>query len=282
MTTLIVTHNGPAHRDEFLAIAVFMGMHDREHYSFTIERREPTAQELATESVCVIDVGGQYNPDVFNFDHHQDPNLPCAFTQVLEFLNCREEFEKTYGWAEVVDQLDRRGPYATATDLNVAIETFFKLLSPIEQSLLYMFSQQTVVEEWLVELMRKIGEDINHKFHEEEERQRLLKYRADIKTVRDNGNGYIVCLYHDISENPTFGVQRFRDEYYPKASVSITPDDRGDGYALYRFNDDPKIDFNKISDDPRITFAHANGFIAKTIGNLTEDDLYDLVSKSVV
>ncbi|RYD47768.1 MAG: hypothetical protein EOP83_27525, partial [Verrucomicrobiaceae bacterium] len=64
----IVTHPGGAHKDELLACSLLAAVHGVE-----ILRREPTEADLADPATAVVDVGGQHDPALNNFDHHQFP-----------------------------------------------------------------------------------------------------------------------------------------------------------------------------------------------------------------
>ena len=66
--SLIVTHPGAAHKDEFLACAFLITQ-----YGVPIARREPTQSDLAKTDTIVVDVGGSHDPALLNFDHHQFP-----------------------------------------------------------------------------------------------------------------------------------------------------------------------------------------------------------------
>ena len=44
----------------------------------------------------------------------------------------------------------------------------------------------------------------------------------------------------------------------------VSPDSRGEGYGMRRFNDDARLDFSELAEEPDVHFAHARGFIAKT------------------
>ena len=44
----------------------------------------------------------------------------------------------------------------------------------------------------------------------------------------------------------------------------ISPDSRGEGYGMRRYNDDQRMDFSRLEDEPDVHFAHSRGFIAKT------------------
>jgi hypothetical protein len=44
----------------------------------------------------------------------------------------------------------------------------------------------------------------------------------------------------------------------------LSPDSRGQGYGMRRYNDDVRMDFSKVEGEEDVHFAHARGFIAKT------------------
>jgi len=79
----IITHPGSFHADEICAIALLkiVGIEVN-----TIERREPSAMDIADLETFVIDIGGQYNPDLLLFDHHQDPQLESSNVLILDYL----------------------------------------------------------------------------------------------------------------------------------------------------------------------------------------------------
>ena len=75
--TRIITHDTTFHADEVIAVAMlkFAG------FEFEIIRtRKPEIleQALTDTNIMVLDVGGDYNPEMLNFDHHQDRNLLSA------------------------------------------------------------------------------------------------------------------------------------------------------------------------------------------------------------
>ena len=49
-----------------------------------------------------------------------------------------------------------------------------------------------------------------------------------------------------------------------KGGVLVSRDNRGPGLALFRREDDPKVDFSVLEGNEAVTFAHKGGFIAKT------------------
>ena len=66
---MIITHSGVFHADEVMAIAMIMEMYNGEDEVHRM--REVEAWHLEKEGVWVVDIGGDYAPNLRNFDHHQ-------------------------------------------------------------------------------------------------------------------------------------------------------------------------------------------------------------------
>jgi len=80
----IFTHDGIFHADDIFAIAlikVFLNCHD------VVRTRDISQKILDYPLRLVIDVGLNYNPELGNFDHHQDPNLESSNVLVLNWLH---------------------------------------------------------------------------------------------------------------------------------------------------------------------------------------------------
>lgn len=79
----VITHPGTFHADEISAIAFLfsIGIIPK---GTEIERREPTLDDLSDANTIVLDIGGIYNPELNNFDHHQDASLNATNILVLE------------------------------------------------------------------------------------------------------------------------------------------------------------------------------------------------------
>ncbi|MCK5942481.1 MAG: hypothetical protein KAI24_10960, partial [Planctomycetes bacterium] len=61
----------------------------------------------------------------------------------------------------------------------------------------------------------------------------------------------------------------------------VYPDRRGDGYGLSRYEDDPRLDFQRVAAEPDVRFAHASGFVCKT-GATDPARLRELLRAAVV
>jgi len=86
--TKIITHNGIFHADEVFAVALLLStiFRDKED-DYVIKRtRNITEEDLNSDDVWVIDVGGAYNPSKKLFDHHHDGTLPASCILVLNYL----------------------------------------------------------------------------------------------------------------------------------------------------------------------------------------------------
>jgi hypothetical protein len=80
----------------------------------------------------------------------------------------------------------------------------------------------------------------------------------------------------------TEGSQEIRDKYYPEAVISLSWDDRGSGWSLYRYNDAPTVDFSVLEGLPGISFAHKGGFIAKTRDRVELDVVFEYVRRCII
>lgn len=270
----IITHPGTAHRDEVLAIAVLLAHHGK---TVPVCRREPNEAELADPSVLVIDCGGRHAPALSNFDHHHYEGGDCAFHLVMKHLGHHEYATEIFPWYNVTNNFDVHGPHVALKSLGIRQEVAAALRSPLEGVLLRLFSRQAEVEPWLLELLMRTGNEILGKTGALSNRMRELELSAQIVSVKG-----VEGIASVIESDPCIGLSVFRTRHAPDAAFSICPDDRGPGNVLYRFDDDPRIDFSVLDNDPRISFAHRGGFIAKTGKRESIEELLDLVERGIV
>ena len=81
----VVTHSGVFHADEVFACALLCIAYGQENVSI-IRTRDAKVLDLATseEDTWVVDVGGDFNPSMLNFDHHmRDFNVLNSFGNKL-------------------------------------------------------------------------------------------------------------------------------------------------------------------------------------------------------
>lgn len=76
----IVTHSGTFHADEICGVALLLRLFP----GAAVERTyTPSEDDFADPGVIVLDIGRRYEPDLSNFDHHQDAALPSAAGLIL-------------------------------------------------------------------------------------------------------------------------------------------------------------------------------------------------------
>lgn len=282
--SLILTHPGSSHKDEFLACCVLLA-----DSPAAIVRREPAGADLADRTIAVVDVGGQHQAELNNFDHHQFPRdhpPMCALSLVLQNLGVYQDALAFCDWLEPTEWLDTRGPQETSRWLGIERNTLAKLNSPIDVTLLRRFAAVSRLNpgEPLWELMRWIGTD-------------LLSYVKNLRTRLDfiaevgefweikAGSGPFQVLYlprtEPLPDEPSAGLGRFVASHPAGHQVVglVYPDRRGPGFGLSRHNDHPGLDFTRIGHCADVHFAHARGFVAKT--SATEPErLRDLLAQS--
>lgn len=272
----VVTHPGQSHRDEFLSCCLLIAAGKVD----CIERRDCTEEDLTASTyndphVIVLDQGGRHEPELLNFDHHQFPreaDPACSITLILAYIGIDvEKARKIWGWLEFSELLDSKGPFATAEKLGSNPEALFAGVSPIETTVLRWFEGDSYIKntDALWSLMHRIGKEKLDYLNEVFERHEVLDACADV--VKIDGVVVVDASCIDRDENPVMGLEawiqtngRIRREFPGHTvSVTVTQDDRGSGYCLYRRNDDPRIDFSALEGKTDVVFAHKGGFVAK-------------------
>lgn len=273
----IVTHAGKAHLDELMACAIAIA-HDRMFggdSDFEIERRDPTESELEDSKILVLDVGGRYEPEKGNFDHHQlprgsrdsamtllaadlwipdgefvggyvpgDPEFPVD--SVAEFLSA------VFPWFRRRAELDACGPFATAKAAGTDWATVASFLGPFEDMVLADFERDPVA------VAAKLADMVVRKWE---------AYSRVVGAVRCDrprwGDGDFEIA--DFTAADPKDAEEVSGALTAKVrGVAVFHDNRGDGLTLLRLHDDPRVDFTRVGDDPEVAFCHANGFVVKT------------------
>jgi hypothetical protein len=265
MISSIVTHPGGAHKDDFLACAVLLTQ-----APVTIQRRDPTEEDIADASIVVVDIGHQHDGTLHNFDHHQFPrdHVPtCALSLVLQHLGLYDDAREFCSWLEVAEWFDCRGPVDTATWLEMDRETLGKLNSPLDITILRRFASQTEHKpgEPIWEIMRMIGQDLVDYITKLRERLDFVDQHAEVWEL-DGFKALFMPRTDPLPEEASSGLGYQVEKLGLEEEVIalVYPDSRGEGYGMRRFNDDPRMEFTQIDSQPDVHFTHARGFIAKT------------------
>lgn len=271
----IITHPGSAHKDDFMAVSVLLAtLGDAE-----VHRREPTPDDLADLKTYVVDVGMEHAPDRHNFDHHQDPTLPCAFHLVMQHLGYHDAARLMFVWYPHMSMMDVRGPYQTAAHLGVDSSILFASSSPIDGYILSRFARVATLsrDDLLYQFMKLLGQDMIALIGRKMRRLERLKSEAKVVAVGD-----YKAIASTIDESPKLAMElylRYLDD--ERVVMSITPSVRGEGWELLRLGDHRSVDFRPLTDHPQIRFVHANGFLAKTRTRLPLPEVVALAHRAL-
>jgi hypothetical protein len=284
--SLILTHPGGSHKDEFLACCVLLA-----DSPVPVVRREPEAADLTDPSIAVVDVGGIHEPELGNFDHHQFPKdhpPMCSLSLVLRRLGLYEDARAFCDWLEPAEWLDTRGPQETSRWLGIGRDTLAKLNSPIDVTLLRRFATTSRLEpgDPLWQVMRWIGGDLIQYLRNLRQRLDFIAEVGEFWEIHVETESFRVLYVprtDPLPEEPSAGLGRFIESHPDGAQVvgMVYPDRRGNGYGLSRHNDHPRLDFTRIENHDDVHFAHARGFVAKTSA-ATPERLRQLLQQSWV
>lgn len=225
-------------------------------------RRDPNSEDLADPDTYVVDIGMEYDPRRHNFDHHQDPTLPCAFHLVMKYLGYHDDALQMFGWYPFMSMMDVRGPHKTAAHFGIDASVFFASSSPVEGYVLSKFAKLASLkpQDLLYQLMKELGQDLFALIDLKKKRLARLKEEASVVPVK-----HIKAVVSTIADNPKLAMELYLSFLGDdNLLISITPSGRGGGWELLRLGDNSQVDFQAIVDCPEIRFVHANGHVATT------------------
>lgn len=102
-----------------------------------------------------------------------------------------------------------------------------------------------------------------------------MKFYENCKIV------YIKDLKTIIVENEnTFACEQFAEKNGIDLLISF--DDRGEGWNIRRFFDNPKVDLLLLQDNMKVGFVHKNGFLAKTKEFIPLREVIELIESCIL
>jgi len=259
----IVTHPGSAHKDDFLACSVLAA-----EFAIPIYRRDPTEAEIEDPSVFVVDVGGSHDPERLNFDHHQfssDHPPTCSLSLVFRYLGVYDDAVRFCPWMKTAEWLDARGARQTAEWMKVDPFVVAQLSSPIDFSLLRYFAeeQELSIHHPIGALMARIGGDLLNYLRSLRRNLNELSNCVEFWKIADLEICYLPKI-EGMSADLSSALTMFVREQDRDIAGTVSPDKRGSGFGMTRFNDDRRLNFTQIEHEADVHFAHKQGFIAKT------------------
>jgi len=103
MVKRIVTHREPRHFDDFIAVSL-LKMSYTDAVVETVHPQQVPEVYYQDKEVCLVDVGGRYEPELLNFDHHQDLGLNCSLILVLKHMYGLSVMSKVLRFIDVADR----------------------------------------------------------------------------------------------------------------------------------------------------------------------------------
>jgi hypothetical protein len=284
--TRIVTHNGKAHRDEYLACCAIMFSEYRRGRLCFVERRMVSDSDLGCKGTWVVDTGNRWEPDLNNFDHHQpDPNLEglCAFDLVMMKLlgeHAYESYRAVNPWMKLMAVHDTLGASEAATSSGMPLRSYLATRSPIEKMALARFGETQVlhVDSPQAICMRETG-------------RMLICEAEEVATAGPD----LIASAPPPFEHAGLRVWDVRHAWSGEDAVStalvnqaasmlkvdivVNRNSRTGAVGVYRqaWATD-KVDLFKLNELPGVKFAHKNGFYAIITNDIPDVDLAILIA----
>lgn len=277
----IVTHPGTAHRADFLAVAIALANSNNDP---TIYRRVPTEADLNSPDILVLDIGGSYSPENLNFDPHclsKDTEPACALSLLADEMGMDGFLRGANKWYEVTELLDSRGPMTLGKFLGAEWRALVQMFSPVESFLLRKFSGLTELKagDPLYAMMAEMGNDMLKYAVDFAARIQLLDNEATLLQI--NGEDVLFVPESVRGADEMLALEAWRNERCPKVHIVVSPDPKGPGLSICRVHDMRRIDFSVLEGHPKITFAHARGYIAKTTAVLPVEEVADMIYECI-
>lgn len=266
----IVTHGGAAHADDIFAVALIHLMEGKKVGEAEIVRSNESkrAREFSKDGAdFVVDIGGDCDPRKGWFDHHQFPREAkpaCAFTLVARKYKVDLS---AHPWAEKMAVIDSKGPGAwfrrvigrpprdwrEMEFVNGASDSFFTYCQEVANNGAGFEAAVSMARDWL-DLQFRVAED----------QKRFVAEAARVcRVVPLPGVGAKLAFFETDERRGTLSVADDLAAGDPEIIVAGMLDDRGDGYAAVRLNDDRRVDFLPRASEDGCVFAHNSGFSLK-------------------
>ena len=274
----IITPAGQAHHDDLLAVALVLGRIG----PVSVERRNPTEKELDSSDVMVIDVGHRYDPELLNFDHHQwKPDASSDARSSLALVAAHLGLDQALSerpWYRFVNRMDVLGPTVVAKELG--LESLPRELhSPIDTVLLDEFSAGP--DEWTISTLERIGKKIASDAVEMVRIKKDIREKAELVTAAKlRGIRLDKRVTEGLESRCWLEVIDDMDAEHGPLAFSLSADQRGEGLALYRLNDNAALDLSLLKEEKGVVFAHPGGFVAKFAPDVDAEHVLELIGKA--
>lgn len=102
----IVSHLAPRHMDDWLAICLVKALYPKAQIEYVHPQSVPE-EYIKSKDICLIDVGMSYDPEVNNYDHHHNLEIPSSVILVIKHFT--PEVDMNARFLKAIDIIDRFG-----------------------------------------------------------------------------------------------------------------------------------------------------------------------------
>ena len=285
----IVTHKEPRHWDDFIAVALLKRSYPDALVEFVHPQQVPQ-EYYEDREVCLVDVGGRYEPEWMNFDHHQDVSLNCSLvlvlrhvyglsvmSRVLRFIDVADRFGVKRASEEVGVRLDPQEDAMRREILLIDLNRYGGEVGKVLWDTLLIDDYSLWIRK-VYAALDEIGllDEPRRKIREEEER-----YREKVGKVEIREYGDVKVAFSAESLAPYH--YRFFQESGVVLLVERNSMSREHTSVIKNTNLEwaKDIDLSRVFEEYPRVFLHPNGFIA-VIGVRYEEVDKDRVVKLVV
>lgn len=297
---MIITHPGNAHFDDLFSVClvIYKCSIDQDLANITeVHRRKPEPQEMENSRIWKLDVGGKFNPELKQFDHHlhisqsaeltpmqRDLSKNCTFSLLLKEWGMWERAIKLFRWLPTAMKMDAQGPKKVVEELNISFNALAKLGSFIESNFLKLFQKYEVLYSsdtfffFLHYFGKQFFEQLSTYYDLLTEIENNVEYMSvkDVPIIRYLQNEQHLNTIKKI-------LSQKKEERWGEGGVVIYPNNRPPGsIAVMRYDDDERVDFTRIKDHKHVIFAHSNGFFAALDSNITDKELLSYLEDAIL
>lgn len=274
----IVSHRSPRHMDDFLAICVMKSAYSQAEVEYVSPQSVPIEYYLEATDTVVIDVGGRYEKEKLNFDHHQDQLLPSSIALVLNYLtgiNLQSLLEIPFLLS--IDYIDRFGINKAIKEnlvkedkevdsiRNIILQT--EITQPVadivSKTIHKAIEKKLTYEDFIYSLKQSLEGTQEYKKAEEKIKQEEERYQQIKKSIKQFSidEAIVLCSTETVAPNvfrllseTQADILVERNSQNKNHTSLIVNTQKADLEKLYSIRD-------KISEDEEIVFQHPNRFI---------------------
>jgi hypothetical protein len=299
-SNIVITHPGKAHFDDLFSVCLVIYKCSTEETLSKIKevhRRNPTQTEMKDPNVWKLDIGGKFNPDLKQFDHHLEYSNSTSLTETQHELlnNCTfslllkewgdwDRAVNIFSWLSTAMKMDAQGPKKVVDDLDISFNVLSKLGSFIESKILKLFQQCEVIyaSDPFFSLLRYFGKQFFKQLFTYYELSGRIEEKLEFLTIK--GVPSIKYLEDEQSLGTLKKIlSQIKEKRWGEGGIVIYPNNRPPGsIAVMRYDDDERVDFTRIKDYDHVIFAHANGFFAVLDEQTSEKQLSLYIQDAIV